>query len=94
LAESGPTYDGDHPTWIIGATTINAGFCTVNIPGKGALCLQNLSKTDCEGKGGLWNDTACIPTVSEWGLLVMAVLVLTAATVVIMRRRAMVRGGS
>ena len=30
----------------------------------------------------------CIPTVSEWGLLVMAVLVLTAATVVIMRRRA------
>lgn len=36
----------------------------------------------------------CIPTVSEWGLLVMAVLVLTAATVVIMRRRAMVHGGS
>lgn len=33
-----------------------------------------------------------IPTVSEWGLVVMAMLVLTAATVVIMRRRAMVRG--
>jgi hypothetical protein len=29
-----------------------------------------------------------IPTVSEWGLGVMAILVLTAATVVIMRRRA------
>lgn len=36
----------------------------------------------------------CVPTVSEWGLVVMAMLVLTAATVVIMRRRAMVRGGS
>ena len=39
------------------------------------------------------NDT-CIPTVSEWGLLVMGILVLSAATVVIMRRRAIVRGGS
>ena len=32
----------------------------------------------------------CVPTVSEWGLAVMALLVLTAATVVIMRRRAVV----
>jgi len=31
-----------------------------------------------------------IPTVSEWGLAVMAILMLTAATVVIMRRRAAV----
>jgi len=35
-----------------------------------------------------------VPAVSDWGLVVMAMLVLTAATVVIMRRRAMVRGGS
>jgi len=34
----------------------------------------------------------CIPTVTEWGLVVMAMLVLTAATVVIMRRRA-IRAG-
>jgi hypothetical protein len=39
-------------------------------------------------------DGDCIPTVSEWGLVVMAILVLSAATVVIMRRRAVVRGGS
>jgi hypothetical protein len=87
-------WDGDYANLVIGAPELNAGFCTVNIPGKGALCLQNLSKTDCEGKGGIWNETACIPTVSEWGLVVMAMLVLTAATVVIVRRRAMVRGGS
>jgi len=31
-----------------------------------------------------------IPTVSEWGLAVMALLVLTAGTVVVMRRRAAV----
>jgi hypothetical protein len=35
----------------------------------------------------------CIPTVTEWGLVVMAMLVLTAGTVVVMRRRAIVRGG-
>ena len=29
-----------------------------------------------------------IPTVSEWGLLVMTLLILTAGTVVLMRRRA------
>ncbi len=31
-----------------------------------------------------------IPAVSQWGLVVLALLVLTAATVVIMRRRATV----
>lgn len=35
-------------------------------------------------------NNTCIPTVSEWGLVAMALLVLTAATVVIMRRRAAV----
>jgi len=87
-------WDGDYANLVIGAPAVNTGFCTVNIPGKGAVCLRNLSKTDCEGKGGIWNETACIPTVSSWGVAVMAMLVLTAATVVIMRRRAMVRGGS
>jgi hypothetical protein len=37
---------------------------------------------------GIWNADVCVPTVSKWGLAVMALLVLTAATVVIMRRRA------
>jgi hypothetical protein len=40
------------------------------------------------------DNCSTIPTVSEWGLVVMGLLVLSAATVVIMRRRAMVRGGS
>jgi len=35
-----------------------------------------------------------VPAVRVWGLVAMALLVLTAATVVIMRRRAMVHGGS
>jgi hypothetical protein len=33
-------------------------------------------------------DGTCIPTLSEWGVAVMAMLVLTAGTIVVMRRRA------
>jgi len=44
---------------------------------------------DCQG---LCSDGICIPTMSEWGLLVMAVLVLTAGTVVVMRRRTVSAG--
>lgn len=33
-------------------------------------------------------DGTCIPTVSEWGVAVMTMLVLTAGTIVVMRRRA------
>jgi len=69
------------------------GFCTLNVEGKGKICLTNTSAINCQTMGGTWNLTTCIPTVSQWGLVVMAMLVLTAATVVIMRRRAMVRGG-
>jgi len=35
-----------------------------------------------------------VPAVSAWGLLVTALLTITAGTVVVMRRRAMVHGGS
>jgi len=35
-----------------------------------------------------------VPAVSEWGLLLMALLTVTAGTVVVMRRRAMVHGRS
>ena len=92
------------PIWIASLTTArhytfplsnpDLGSCTLNPEGKGAVCLENISEEACLANGGLWNATACIPTVSDWGLVVMAMLVLTAATVVIMRRRAMVRGGS
>jgi len=34
------------------------------------------------------SDGTCIPTLSEWGVAVMAMLVLTAGTIVVMRRRA------
>jgi hypothetical protein len=69
-------------------------------------CALNVTQDACVKLGGRYlgdgttscppHDAAgdCIPTVSEWGLVVMAMLVLTAATVVIVRRRAMVHGGS
>jgi hypothetical protein len=68
-------------------------------------CQLGVSQDECIKLGGRYlgdgttscaHDAAgnCIPTVTEWGLVVMAVLVLTAGTVVVMRRRAMVRGGS
>jgi hypothetical protein len=60
-------------------------------------CTQ-LLEAECKalGKGYVYRgdgtpcglDGTCIPTVSQWGLGVMTLLVLTAATVVIMRRRA------
>jgi len=86
-------YDGDNSTWKIGAPKTTTGYCTLLAP-SGAVCAPNITKDDCEGRHGVWKATQCIPTVSDWGLAVMGVLVLTAATVVIMRRRAMVRGGS
>ncbi|MFH1108532.1 MAG: IPTL-CTERM sorting domain-containing protein [Planctomycetota bacterium] len=61
--------------------------CTASVPGKGAVCTPDVTFCDCAALGGVWDDV-CVPTVSEWGLAVMALLVLTAATVVIMRRRA------
>ncbi len=57
-------------------------------------CLQ-LAQDLCSESGGVYleNGTVChgsacpIPTVSEWGLVTMALLVLTAGTVVLARRR-------
>ncbi len=60
------------------------------------------SRCCCEFRGGEWSDptttecdappcpplpTCAIPTVSEWGLIVMALLALTAGTIVFARRR-------
>ncbi len=78
-----------------------AGACCLSNNG----CVLNETQDGCVKLGGrymgdgttvcLHNDAGnCIPTLSEWGLLAMTLLVLTAGTVVVMRRRAMVHGGS
>jgi len=60
-------------------------------------CTQT-SEAQCKdlGKGYVFGgagticgaDGTCIPALSEWGVAVMAMLVLTAGTIVVMRRRA------
>jgi len=56
-------------------------------------CTVTAPSSDLEFGAGEQCQVADIPTVSEWGIAVMALLVLTAATVVIMRRRAATAGG-
>lgn len=52
---------------------------------------HDVSQTYCNLLGGTWTEgPTCIPTLSEWGVAVMAMLVLTAGTIVVMRRRAAV----
>ncbi len=59
-------------------------------------CTEELTQQECEAAGAKYrgDGTNCaeecpdpIPTVSEWGLVVMGLLVLTAGTVVVIRRR-------
>lgn len=78
-----PTWDGDHAGWVIGKPKAGAGACTL----QDGRCVKNISQEVCVKKGGKWDDTSCIPTVSEWGLGVMGLLVLTGGTIVVMRRR-------
>jgi len=87
-------YPSDEKSWLSGACCEPA-----DLPG--VPCVPNLTFAECSVLGGHWRVGApcgatgeCIPTVSQWGLVVMGLLVAAAATVVIMRRRAMVRGGS
>lgn len=71
---------------LFGACCFGEDICTIE------------TAEGCEISGGQFRgegtpcgaDGTCIPTVSEWGLVVMGLLVLSAATVVIMRRRAAV----
>ncbi len=88
--------------WIAGtcasADCIPTGNCCVE-----GECMEDVTEAVCNSAGGEYqgNGTECvpsacaggghdhdpIPTVSEWGLVVMTLLVLTAGTVVIGRRR-------
>ncbi len=58
-------------------------------PNEGSPCIS-----DIECDGGVCSDPdeedlpeSAIPTVSEWGMVVMALLIFTVATIVIVRRR-------
>ncbi len=78
-----PCHEPDPDCGVIGACCWPAGC-------------KELGETVCEGFGeyhghGTTCEEEClkgIPSVSEWGLIVMAVLVLTAGTVVVGRRSA------
>ncbi len=57
---------------------------------RGVVVLAGGSLSGDVGTDDTWElvDTAAIPTVSEWDLIVMSLLMLTAGTVVYARRRA------
>lgn len=69
----------------------HTGACCDGLSGS---CMDEVLPQDCQGekqewyKGQACQDVACvaIPTVSEWGLVVMTLLILTAATAVLKRR--------
>lgn len=79
-----------HDIGSVGACCVE-GYCVPN---------QDLAPDECLERGGIYHGdgTTCeqsscraiIPTVSEWGLVVMLLLVLAAGTIVIRRRRAAV----
>ena len=72
------------------------GAC--RLPDPSIDCLCNVTAAECLAAGGSFQGVGtkcpgagvCIPTLSEWGVAVMAVLELTAGTIVVMRRRAAV----
>jgi hypothetical protein len=82
-----------------------AGACPPIVTGACCLdrdtCVPDQTESECADQDGIYqgNGTQCvpddlclrpyIPTVSEWGLVVMTLLVIAAATVVIRRARAM-----
>lgn len=67
---------------------VNDGCPADGAPEAGANCLNNTDNdSDTKVNDGCPADPICIPTVSEWGVVAMALLVLTAGTVVVLRRR-------
>jgi len=75
---------------MIGACCRPDSVCTLVATGDECVKLDGRYLGD--GTTECYHDTAgnCIPTLSAWGVAVMAVLVLTAGTIVVMRRRAAV----
>lgn len=64
-------------------------FVAADCP-QGETCLSDCQENVCLGNfcvGGNDRGGACVPTVSEWSLIVMALLVLTAGTIVLARWR-------
>jgi hypothetical protein len=74
------------------------GACCMDVPN---VACVNLTAADCGCVGGIFRgdgtncaalDVCNIPAVSEWGMIAMVLLVLTAATVIMSRRRAFLEG--
>ncbi len=59
------------------------GYCTL----QNGICLDDSFFEECDFLEGTFNAETCVPTMSEWGVAVMLLLVLTAGTIVVMRRR-------
>lgn len=89
------TDNGDQVILPTSAKVSLAATGACDLPGT-ANCLCNASQAECSAAGGVYlgpgtscpNPGNCIPALSEWGVAVMILLVLTAATVVLQRRLA------
>ncbi len=90
----GGTYLGDGTQCPTGACCSSGGtMCS---------CQEAITEFDCSILQGSFFEGAicdnvcidgnCIPAVSEWGMIAMVLLVLTAATVIMSRRRAFLEG--
>lgn len=69
---------------------VDKGCCVViPTPGADPIRIEDITQADCMAQPGtkVWNTDVCVPTLSEWGVAVMGLLVLTSATIVIRRRR-------
>ncbi len=64
-----------------------AGKCALFGSPEGASCLQDTALSECTQLGGIWNEDVCVPAISTWGACVLTLMVLSSATVIIMRRQ-------
>jgi len=70
------------------------GACCIGMPDQE--CVDHLTLSECTGISGRYDGDGtrcamgykCIPTITNWGIVVMTLVTLAAATIVIMRRRA------
>jgi len=78
-------------TLAVNCNGVDKGCCAVlSPPGTQVEFIRGITEADCMAQAGVlaWDNAVCVPTVSTWGVAVMTLLVLSAATIVIMRRRA------